>query len=62
MNDQLPKPLHRTIFKNLVATQDAGASVPDSHFGVAKKHNVEGVEVRRVERGESRPRVERCVK
>lgn len=50
MTTDLPEPARRAIFADLVAAQDAGARVPDSRFSVAKQHNIEVDEVRRVER------------
>ncbi|HYH69238.1 MAG TPA: hypothetical protein VD866_31380 [Urbifossiella sp.] len=50
MTTDLSEPVRRTIFAALVAGQDAGASVPESRFGVAKQYGIDVDEVRRIER------------
>jgi hypothetical protein len=40
----------QAVFAELVAAQDAGASVPESRMLVATKHSIDVDEVRRIER------------
>jgi hypothetical protein len=50
MADDLPEALRRTIFADLVQTQDEGVAVRDSRDMVGRKHGLSADEVCRVER------------
>ena len=50
VTNDLPESLKKTIFADLVAAQDQGASVSESRFAVARKHNLDLDVVKRVER------------